>query len=82
MIDIIIHPSDTCLAKYVSEPIVSFYSKPKINVVCGNCNLSFSSKRYMMEMTRYRYVANCPHCGKWNKMNLFGEDYRDIYQLF
>jgi Zn ribbon nucleic-acid-binding protein len=29
-----------------------------------------------------RYIANCPHCGKWNKMNLFTEGYRDIYERF
>jgi hypothetical protein len=82
MIDIIIHPNDTCLARYVDEPIVSLRAKTKIGVVCGNCNLSFRTNRYMLETARYRYVANCPHCGKWNRMNLFGEDYRRIYERF
>lgn len=82
MIDIIIHPNDTCLAKYVDGPIVSLKYKTYVGIVCGNCNLSFGTCNYMTETARHRYVANCPHCGKWNKMNLFTEDYRDIYQLF
>lgn len=80
MIDIIIHPNDTCLAKYVEDPIVSSRYRTKIGVACGNCNLSYKTNRYMLH--NKRYIANCPHCGKWNKMNLFTEGYRDIYERF
>jgi len=82
MINILIDPNNICLAKYVDVPIVSSTPRIKIGVVCGNCNLSFGTNNYMLENGRRRYIANCPHCGKWNKMNLFTEDYRDIYQLF
>lgn len=82
MIDILIHPNDICLAKYVDKPIVSSTTKTMIEIVCGNCYLSFSTNKYIIETSRHRYIANCPHCGKWNKMNLFTEGYRDIYELF
>lgn len=82
MIDVIINSNDTCLAKYVDEPVVSLQYKTKVGIVCGNCNLSFSTRNYMIETNRYRYMANCPHCGKWNRMNLFAEGYRDIYERF
>ncbi len=82
MIEIFTHPSDTCLAKYVDASIVSLRPKTNIGVVCGNCNLSFTTNNYILETSKYRYLANCLHCGKWNKMNLFTEGYRDIYELF
>ncbi len=82
MTDILIYPNDVCLAKYINNPILSLETKMTVHAVCGNCYLSFSTDKYMLETRRHRYVANCPHCGKWNKMNLFTEGYRDIYELF
>lgn len=82
MIDLIINPRDVCLAKYIDSPVVSLYPRTKIGLVCGNCNLSFNTKKYIINTNRYRYLANCPHCGKWNKINLFTKESRDIYEVF
>jgi hypothetical protein len=69
MIKIIINSNDTCLAKHIDKPIVSLYPRTKINVVCGNCNLTFATSDYIPD--KNRYISNCPHCGKWNRLNLY-----------
>lgn len=67
---ILVEKSDVCMAKYTSFPICNSENQ----VVCGNCNLSFKARDYIRldigKETR-RYISNCPHCGKWNKMRIF-----------
>lgn len=61
-----------CLAKYVEDPVTSLKPKLNIGIVCGNCNLSFTTDKYceIKSSTKRRYVANCIHCGKWNRVYL------------
>jgi transcription elongation factor Elf1 len=66
---LVIDKADICMAKYISSPVMRLDNQ----VVCGSCNLSFTGKHYIkcyINKDKYRYISNCPHCGKWNKIKV------------
>lgn len=76
MIELIIDKNDVCLARYVNELTTPINLKIKISMVCGNCNLSFTTDRYYEcnSKIKTRYITSCIHCGKWNKINLYTKE--------
>lgn len=67
MSSVLVSNNDICIARYEGMHVSSSGNI----VVCGNCNLSFNIKNYIKIYTsggNSRYISNCPHCGKWNKM--------------
>lgn len=66
---LLIQKEDVCMAKYTSLPNLSYNN----HIICGSCNLSFIGKNYIKyytSKTKYRYISNCPQCGKWNKIKV------------
>lgn len=66
---LLIQKEDVCMAKYTSSQVLSY----KNQIICGSCNLSFLTRdyiKYYIDKDRYRYISNCPHCGKWNKIKV------------
>jgi hypothetical protein len=69
MTKLIINSEDVCLAKYIDKPYISSWPLIQVEVTCGSCNLTFATNNYIPD--KNRYISNCPHCGKWNRLNLY-----------
>ncbi len=60
-----------CNAAHAEAWSMCLWGNPKADVVCGKCQRPFATRTYYPfnrgkpdEST----VANCPHCGMWNKL--------------
>ena len=49
---------------------MSLFGNPKLTIVCGDCYGQFKTKDYTLDKKNKEIVANCPHCGMWNRTGL------------
>lgn len=60
-------------AAYVSGWNMSIFGQPKMKILCGSCGHTFRTRDYYpftREGRSHGFVAKCPCCPKWNRLNL------------
>ncbi len=48
---------------------ICLWGNPKADVICGSCKRPFATRDYR-PFRKGGIVANCPHCGMWNRANI------------
>ena len=64
-------PDDVVPAQAWGGWNISIFGKPKLKVICGNCNAMFKTRDYYPYTVEDKYegaVACCPNCFKYNKI--------------
>lgn len=59
-----------CRAASVEMWNMSLFGKPQATIICGNCTHRFKTRDYNPLNGGGDWLANCPHCNKWNRMNI------------
>lgn len=60
-----------CNAAHFEAWNICLWGNPKAEIICGNCKRPFETRRYYpfnRGRTDECAVANCPSCGKWNRL--------------
>lgn len=69
-----IKSENLCFASSVSGYTFSIFGSPKLSIICGSCQYFFKTRDYIPFFPKNSEesisIANCPNCGKWNKMNV------------